>query len=1113
MFLKNKKIASWIIGAILTGSVSAQVTPSGSETIVNTTTANSQTNPSVAMDSSSNFNIIWESYNSTNKAWEIKNQLYNSGGTANGSEVSLFSDADYNYRYPVVATSKSGVSAVVYSSKYKGTDDPTNSTWNSYLRFYDATGAVLTSNTRIRSTLTGEQIFPDVAITPDGSYTVVVCQSISSNSSADIYLRQKNSSYATTASEMVVNSTTGNIASNPKVAIHTDGSFVVVWQYESGNTTDGSDIYGQMYDAALSTVGAEFLINSTTDGNQTEPDVAYSNDGSFIVTWSSYGQDGDQNGIYRQKYDAVGNKSGSETRVNTTTANSQSHPHISSTLDGYFNISWTSYSQDGNFTGIYTQSLDSLGNVVTEETKLNSRTNDFQQFSSSAQSYHDGDAIFVWQDGLRNSTSTHDGDDYGIVFNRFSTADTTDPVAVCQSITAYLNDEGYALIDSADIDNSSSDNYGFYTVSLSNDSVTCADLSFASGTMTVTDLAGNSASCSYDVIVLDTISPTLTVQNITVYLNGTGNASVSSADLVSSYSDNCSVASVVASDTVYDCSQVGTFKVEVVVTDASGNTTSDSVTVTVGLDGSQAAIVWGGYTDTDWNTASNWSCGRVPLADDNVLIADVVNDPIIDQSSSSPAVCRNLEIESGGVLTINPTKAMTISGTVENNGTFTLKSDATGTATLITESTISGSGAFNVEQYLTGSGTTTPNGRRWYTGSPLVTSTSATINAAGNNRMWLHDEATGYEEITNNSTSLNSAQGYVLRLGATETLNFTGSAFNTGDISNNSLGRTGTTFYNRGYNLLSNPYPSFVSWNDISKTNLSETMWIRTYNGSVMVFDTYNSLTDIGTNNSGDGDLTEEIAPMQAFWTLVSSDGLTGGITFNNASRSHDSALKLRAGSVKQLIRVRLNDSGITDELVINFNDNALSSFEQYDSKKFFSGTLSELSCPIGNEDLVINSLPIANWLVVPVKVTLKKSGTFSFLAIGFEGMDDYDVHIEDKVLQTVTPFNDGTTYEFSANTGVVTNRFEIIFALKGTTVGIEKISKDVIVFGFNNTINISLSNINKASVRVYNATGQLLFTHPLTTLKTVLPTNFSAGIYFVEVINNGKSTAQKIKL
>jgi hypothetical protein len=51
-------------------------------------------------------------------------------------------------------------------------------------------------------------------------------------------------------------------------------------------------------------------------------------DGDFVVTWQSYGQDGDADGIYAQRYNALGVPQGGEFRVNSTTANFQTTPSV-----------------------------------------------------------------------------------------------------------------------------------------------------------------------------------------------------------------------------------------------------------------------------------------------------------------------------------------------------------------------------------------------------------------------------------------------------------------------------------------------------------------------------------------------------------------------------------------------------------------------------------------------------------------------------------------------------------------------------------------------------------------------------------------------------------------
>ena len=76
-----------------------------------------------------------------------------------------------------------------------------------------------------------------------------------------------------------------------------------------------------------------------------------------------------------------------------------------------------------------------------------------------------------------------------------------------------------------------------------------------------------------------------------------------------------------------------------------------------------AVNTWDGAADTDWNTAGNWNTtgvtDRVPTADDDVVIANVSNDPVIG-NSLNPTI-NSLVISNGGRLTLG-TNTVTIDG-------------------------------------------------------------------------------------------------------------------------------------------------------------------------------------------------------------------------------------------------------------------------------------------------------------------------------------------------------------------------------------------------------------------------------------------------------------------
>jgi hypothetical protein len=94
-------------------------------------------------------------------------------------------------------------------------------------------------------------------------------------------------------------------------------------------------------------LGPEFQVNTYTTGNQSDPAVAMSSGGAFVVAWNSDGQDGDGWGVFGQSYDANGDPSGTEFPVNTRTIFDQTSPAVEVGSDGEFVIVWSSDSQGG----------------------------------------------------------------------------------------------------------------------------------------------------------------------------------------------------------------------------------------------------------------------------------------------------------------------------------------------------------------------------------------------------------------------------------------------------------------------------------------------------------------------------------------------------------------------------------------------------------------------------------------------------------------------------------------------------------------------------------------------------------------------------------------------
>lgn len=84
------------------------------------------------------------------------------------------------------------------------------------------------------------------------------------------------------------------------------------------------------------------MVNINATSHQHTPSMAALIDGGFPVTWHSDGQDGLGYSIYGQRFNAGGNRLGSEFQFNTFTTSSQSFTSATASSDGGFAVSWES---------------------------------------------------------------------------------------------------------------------------------------------------------------------------------------------------------------------------------------------------------------------------------------------------------------------------------------------------------------------------------------------------------------------------------------------------------------------------------------------------------------------------------------------------------------------------------------------------------------------------------------------------------------------------------------------------------------------------------------------------------------------------------------------------
>ncbi len=362
----------------------------------------------------------------------------------------------------------------------------------------------------------------------------------------------------------------------------------------------------------------------------------------------------------------------------------------------------------------------------------------------------------------------------------------------------------------------------------------------------------------------------------------------------------------------------------------------------------------------------------------------------------------------------NLTNALTISlGTFTSTGySFTLKSTASGTARIAPiPSGANFAGNIVMERY-TGSGSTdwrffssAVSGATiadWaddfatsgFTGSTAPSSSFVSIYSYNEAVGGIQDN--GYVAATNVTNSISNAKGFWVYLGPNPiTYEVTGPP-NTFTISPTVTYSVSAGVSDDGWNLVANPYPSAIDWDDANwvKTNMDNAVYI--YNSSTGSNASY--IAGAGVNGG-----SRYIASQQGFWvkanaaapvlTMVENVKASANPTYLKTAPaqniSHypmafqDFPIQTNSNTIPNSIMLTANGNGYDDETFIRFMPGATDNFDgQSDAWKMqnINPLLANISSVINDTmDLSINSYPdLTSDVAIPIRMIVPSTGTYS---------------------------------------------------------------------------------------------------------------------------------------
>jgi Ca2+-binding RTX toxin-like protein len=361
----------------------------GQDFIVNTTTADGQTRPSITALADGRFVVTWDSFdNGDGSEACIRGRIYNADGSAGGSDFILNTTTAGSEGDPSVTALADGRFVVTWNASDNGSDIRG--------RVYNANGSADTTinggnDFLVNTTTANSQFTPSVTALADGRF-VVTWTSLDNGTDYDVRGRVYNANGSPAGNDFLVNTVTANSQQNPSVAALADGRFIVTWQ-SSDNGLEYADIRGRVYNANGSPAGGDFLVNTTTANGQFTPSVTALADGRFVVTWESYnGADSDVRG---RVYNANGSPAGNDFLVNTVTASDQGFTSVTALADGRFVVTWQSTDNGVDF-DIRGRLYNADGSAAGDDFQINTTTA-FTQVGPSVTALADGRFVVTWE--------------------------------------------------------------------------------------------------------------------------------------------------------------------------------------------------------------------------------------------------------------------------------------------------------------------------------------------------------------------------------------------------------------------------------------------------------------------------------------------------------------------------------------------------------------------------------------------------------------------------------------------------------------------------------------------------------------------------------------------
>lgn len=506
-----------------------------------------------------------------------------------------------------------------------------------------------------------------------------------------------------------------------------------------------------------------------------------------------------------------------------------------------------------------------------------------------------------------------------------------------------------------------------------------------------------------------------------------------------------------------------------------------------------------------------------------------LNDAIVVDAGtaniSANTNCNTITVNAGAALTINSGVTVTTT-TVDLNSTSLLFSS------LISDGTITGN--VNYNRYVSQVG---PIGTNDLISAPVVGQTFGVFDTANSNlaasgivRAFApYNTSAGayqnYDTTANALTTIDAGIGYRAATTDGSTLTFTG-IVRTNDVLDIPISAAAA---GSGWNLIGNPYPSYIDFATFFTANSGEFdpnnayQAIYGYDG-----DASNGWTVWNLATIADGTITELLAPGQAFFVKSKSTGGGGLVDFTTNMRStggsDDFILGRNTTTNVALCQLNLNSASNNASTKIYFIEGTTRGLDTGYDAGSYAGSASEYSIFSNlvedntGLDMAIQTLPYDDFNDVVVPLGIKATAE-NQLHIGIDNGStlptNINVYLEDNVENTFTLLN-SSDYVFTPNADLSgTGRFYIHYSSEALSIEQNDFNNLLIYTTINSkTIIVKGQLIAATNANLYDMQGRLVLSKSLNQFNNTNTINISmisTGIYVVKLDNGKQIKTQKV--